>query len=166
MPFSKCGDSVDIHKKTIEIKEFDFEVNKAPKIILSENYNHKKLNEAIDKLQGLLSEFSLNSETFLLEKMRSRLEENRMMKLAFVGRFNSGKSSLINAFLNIGQTLPIGLCPTTKSIYYMFKGENDSIYYENASGEIVCSDKLSDLKENQEELKNVREISVALKDYP
>ena len=69
-----------------------------------------------------------------------------LYKIMFVGRYSSGKSSIINALLG-RNILPSGVIPTTKVLTWLLYGEEESVLCEDQDGKLLPSstDKLMDV---------------------
>jgi len=59
--------------------------------------------------------------------------ESPVTQVLFAGRYNSGKSTLLNALLGY-PWLPVGPVPTTHAISYILGGPNPSLVTQNATG--------------------------------
>ncbi len=96
---------------------------------------------------ALTESFGLQSVTVDLK----RLEERRKLpgfRLAFVGEFNRGKSTLINRLLD-RPILPVKAIPTTSTITYLVAGESEEItvHFQDGRQEVrpLEADSWSDL---------------------
>lgn len=126
----------------------------------------KKLHEKLSELQSVYNKLTNENDSSFFDNTRNLLEENRMMKVAFTGRYNTGKSSLLNALLG-RDFLPVGPIPTTKATCHIVKGEKEAYYYTNKNDEIVVSYNLSELNDLYNEgLNKIDSFTISLPDYP
>lgn len=79
---------------------------------------------------------SLGQERFLtsLEEIVAQATAP-LFQVLLVGRYNTGKSSVLNAFLG-RQFLPEGAIPTTKSRTWLLPGESDFVLFEDTAGKL------------------------------
>lgn len=69
-----------------------------------------------------------------------------LFQVLFVGRYSSGKSSILNAFLGRA-ILPEGTAPTTKNLTWLIPGEEEYVFFEGPeSGKLPLP--LESLKQN------------------
>ena len=69
--------------------------------------DRRRIRKRIDKLKGDLRQFSLHRLT-----LKKKRKESSMPSVALVGYTNAGKSTLLNALTNAGQTVANGLFTT------------------------------------------------------
>ena len=108
---------------------------------------HKELIEnEKELLNSLIEEIEKLSDESLLEKVREakNLLEN-LFSIVFIGEFNTGKSSIINAIIG-KEVLPEGITPTTDKITVLKYGEDASEQIENGNLMLsVQNEKLKDI---------------------
>lgn len=87
---------------------------------------------------------------------------SQFFRVMFVGRYNSGKSTLINAFLD-GVQLPVGAVPTTKALIHVLRGQRPELYSEQVDGEIVLHKSIEEIHdEDDPTITNARAFSLFL----
>ena len=147
--------SFELHDVTGE-SPLNFAVKK------SESSLQTKLNE----LASIANTLHVDGAEVVLDRIRDKISENRIQNVAVIGRYSTGKSSLINALL--GQSiLPASPVPTTKAVTYIMKGGEDTLYSEMTDGEIVIHQSIEDLKNrNDKIIQNARRITLTLKNFP
>jgi uncharacterized membrane protein YkvA (DUF1232 family) len=111
---------------------------------LSVDNGKSSLQERLDDLASIARTLRIDGAEAILGRIEHKISEHKMQKVAFIGRYSTGKSSLINALLG-KEILPTSPVPTTKAITYIIKGGEPSLYSELKNGEIVVHQSLNDL---------------------
>ncbi len=133
---------------------------------LSQDIPTGKLGAYIDELRKICDELKINHAERYLNTVEERLQETHLHRLAIIGRFSTGKSTLINSLLE-RQLLPAASLPTTKAITYLVKGPQDLLCSETAEGELLVHDNINELlNKNDKVLTAANKITLALKDFP
>lgn len=123
---------------------------------------HTKLNE----LASIANALHADGAETILGRIENRISEHKIQKIAVVGRYSTGKSSLINALLG-KDILPSSPVPTTKAITYIIKGSEPSLFSEMRDGEIVIHQSIKDLKNlYDKDIQKAAKITVSLPDFP
>ena len=96
----------------------------------------RDLKRKVGEIFKLFSELSVPGETEYYRRFMmlcdKAMEQNKVRSLrgrtviSLGGRFSSGKSSLINAFSDMGDLLPVEQTPTTSIPTYLVAGDHDS----------------------------------------
>lgn len=129
---------------------------------VKESALHTKLNE----LAAIANALHADGAETILGRIENRISEHKIQKIAVVGRYSTGKSSLINALLG-KNILPSSPVPTTKAITYIIKGTEPSLFSEMRDGEIVIHQSIEDLKNlYDKDIQKAAKITVALPDFP
>ena len=101
----------------------------------------------------------------VLGRIGERISEYKIQKVAFIGRYSTGKSTLINALLGEA-ILPSSPIPTTKAITYILKGRDNSLYYEMNDGNVIHQS-LEDMKKTKDMyIQNAKIITMSLINFP
>ena len=81
------------------------------------------------------------------EALLKTLQENSYVKVPFVGDFSAGKSSMINALLNLGDYLPTDITPETAVAYELWysKGECLELWRESKLQDTYDLSRVSEL---------------------
>lgn len=125
-----------------------------------------KLGSYIKELRAICDELSIPNAENYLNTIESRLHDTYLLRMAVIGRFSSGKSSLINGLLD-KKILPTGNLPTTKAITYIVKGPNDMLCSEAENGEIIVHDSIDVLLNKKDKvIAEADTITLALRDFP
>ena len=128
--------------------------------------NSFHLNERLEELRSIANTLNIDNSENTLGRIESRLTCNKMQKIAVVGRYSTGKSTLINGLLN-KNVLPSSPIPTTKAITYVIKGDNAALYSENKQGEIVVHESIEDLCNIYDsDIQKATKITLILPDFP
>lgn len=134
--------------------------------VLNHELPASKLGNYIDSLRSVCDELKISHADSYLNGIEERLHDTHMQSLALIGRFSSGKSTLINSLLG-KQLLPTGNLPTTRSITYLVKGPKDLLCSESETGNLVvheCIDELLNRKDSV--LAAAGRVTLTLKDFP
>lgn len=75
----------------------------------------------------LLLENALRQITSEKDSINASLNESGSIKVPIVGDFSSGKSSLLNAFVGIGNLLPVDITPETAVAYELYFEYNERV---------------------------------------
>ena len=125
-----------------------------------------KLSTYIEELRKVCDELKISQGESYLNSLEERLQETHLHRLAIVGRFSTGKSTLINSLLG-KQLLPTASISTTKSITYLVKGPRDLLCSETSDGELLIHDNIGDILNKKDKvLTAANKITLALKDFP
>jgi len=84
-----------------------------------------------------------------------------LCKIAVVGRYSTGKSTLINALLG-RELLPSKPIPTTKAVTYITKAETEAMFSVDSEGVITVHDELSALRSDDDVISSAVEINVQI----
>ena len=106
--------------------------------------NCSHLNERLEELKSIANALHIDNSENTLGRIENRIACSKIQKIAVVGRYSTGKSTLINALLN-KNVLPSSPIPTTKAITYVVKGDTPALYSENRQGEIIIHQSTEDL---------------------
>ena len=133
---------------------------------LSVEKKASSLQTRLDELASIANTLHVDGAEVVLGRIRDRISEHKIQKVAIVGRYSTGKSSLINALLD-ETILPSSPVPTTKAITYIIKGAENSLYSEMKDGEIVIHQSIDDLTNtNDKNIQNARIITLSLRNFP
>ena len=132
----------------------------------SDEIKESTLQTKLNELASIANELNVAGADTILGQIENRISEHKIQKIAVVGRYSTGKSSLINALL--GQDiLPSSPVPTTKAITYIIKGDEPSLFSEMRNGEIIIHQSLEDLKNiYDKDIQKASKITVALPNFP
>ncbi|MBR4253466.1 MAG: dynamin family protein, partial [Lentisphaeria bacterium] len=85
---------------------------------------------ALEQVEQIARKYEINSLSDTIEKIRNTAS----IKIAFLGEFSAGKSSLINSIL--GTHLPTDILPTTKAICLIepTEGITETEYFKETDG--------------------------------
>jgi GTPase Era involved in 16S rRNA processing len=86
-----------------------------------------------NELRIMAEESSLADVVSRLEQTRRQIAENKL-RVAFVGKFNHGKSLIINTLLEQPKLLLVGATPTTRVVTEIDYGTEESISYTDKLG--------------------------------
>lgn len=144
----------------------EWRVNVGHESVESGSYQSSGVKNKIAELKAITNALSVDGADSFIGRIEAKLAANRIMNVAVVGRYSTGKSTLINALL--GQSiLPSSPIPTTKAITYVMKGESASLYSENGEGEITVHDSLDNLlAQYDREISSAKKITITLPDFP
>lgn len=142
--------------------------NTSDESAFSQSYEAKEssLQTRLNELADIANILHPDGADSILGRIENRISEQKIQKIAIVGRYSTGKSSLINALLgkNILPTSPV---PTTKAITYIFKGSEPFLSSEMQNGEIVVHQSIENLKNlYDKDIQKATKITVALPDFP
>ena len=93
------------------------------------------LSYRLEELRDAAREIEADSHADYAEDLAEDFGDD-LFRVMFVGRYNTGKSTLINVFLR-GASLPVGPVPTTRALTYIMRGTVPQLYSEQPNGEIV-----------------------------
>lgn len=108
--------------------------------------------------QTLMDVAQRHNETDVLEKIKVITENSETFKIAIIGRFGSGKSSLINTLLEKPSLLPTGLSESTAKITFINYDEKEYLVKVLKDGTEVASE-LSFLNKLDLDNKEIEAIS-------
>ncbi|MCL5030598.1 MAG: dynamin family protein [Bacteroidetes bacterium] len=123
----------------------------------------QKYEPKLNMLNQIVDEAKL--ELHQIAKLKTQLSKN-YFDIAFIGEFTAGKSSIINALLNL-DILPTHLEPTTARITFISYSDDPSIvvHYKNGENK-TFSYEIDFLKKlvasNQDDIKDIRTIEIFL----
>lgn len=130
------------------------------------NTSSESLKKNLEDLKNIANALDFNSFNTFASKAENILSGTSITKLAFVGRYSTGKSTLINSLLDC-EFLPTSPIPTTKSVTYILKGEKDSLYSEDENGVITSYDSISTIRDrNNKEILNAKRIVLTCAEFP
>lgn len=130
------------------------------------NYQSTEIKNKLAEITEITDTLSVDGADAFLNRIETKMEENRIMSVAVVGRYSTGKSTLINALLE-KEILPSSPVPTTKAVTYVMKGNAESLYSEGADGEIVIYDSLRNLlSQYDKDISSAKKITITLPDFP
>lgn len=91
----------------------------------------------------------LNAETLLptAGEIENRCHQ-QLFRVMFIGRYNTGKSTLINRLLGSDYLVP-GAVPTTKAVTFILPGLAPQLFTEGSDGRINLHGDVADLKDEQ-----------------
>ena len=115
----------------------DFKIDSVPS-------NSNRLSKRLDEFSSIINDLNIPELQNITEPLREKLNENRILNMMFVGRYSTGKSTLINALLG-SEILPSAPTPTTKAITFLMNGEKEYLYSEQPDGEIVIHQGIKEL---------------------
>lgn len=112
-----------------------------------------------------LSNFATDLGCTELANMASALNDDMCgttFRVLFAGRYNTGKSTLLNALLG-SNYLPVGPIPTTRAISYILSSKTEALFSEQPNGKIVQHESIGDLlDESNEGLKQAIKVTLLL----
>lgn len=119
-------------KKTENINEIE-KIEKLGKFLLNEFI--PKIDD-LNILDNEYMKFSLLHKSFEQWKITQiRGWSKEKINIALIGKFSSGKSSIVNSLLSI-KLLPVETTPTTAVPTFVAHGYDDKVYYEDNEGNI------------------------------
>ena len=101
------------------------------------------LSYKIEDLKDVAYNLDATEMVSYAEDIEERLDSS-VFSVMFVGRYSSGKSTLINAFLG-KELLPVGATATRRPITYIMMGSEEKLYSESRQGTITIHDNARDL---------------------
>lgn len=123
---------------------------------------HSRLNELAD----IANKLHIDGADRICQGIEDKICSNRLQRIAVVGRYSTGKSTLINSLLK-KELLPTSYVPTTKTVTYIMKGASASLYSEQANGDIVVHPSIDDLKDlYSEDIAKASKVTLTLPDFP
>lgn len=124
------------------------------------------LQARLNELKEISDNLHCDIGNSILSNIEARLASMKLKKIAFVGRYSTGKSTLINALLGI-DFLPTSPIPTTKAITYVMKGSENALYSEDANGVVTVHESIGNLKNlYDKDIVGATKASLVLKDFP
>lgn len=86
------------------------------------------INEADQiAVSNLSNQNSIQKVQSSKEELIKELNEDKYIKIPFVGDFNAGKSSLLNSYIGIRDFLPTDILPQTAVSYELYYSENEHL---------------------------------------
>lgn len=132
---------------------------------LSCEVKESALQARLNELASIANTLHAEGADTILARIENKISEHKIQKIAVVGRYSTGKSSLINALLG-KIILPSSPVPTTKAITYIIKGSEPSLYSEMRNGDIVIHQSVEDLKNlYDKDIQKAAKITVSLPDF-
>lgn len=108
------------------------------------------LSYQLEELRSAAEQLGATAQVNMADELAENLGA-QFFRVMFVGRFNSGKSTLINAFLD-GVQLPVGGVPTTKAIINVLRGQKAELYSEQPDGEVVLHKSIEEIHNHQDKM--------------
>ncbi len=133
-------------------------------IDLCVSHRSKELDRKLDELAEITKTLDMEDATNHFANMEERLAADHILKMAVVGRYSTGKSTLVNALLG-KNILPTSPTPTTKAITYLVQGNKDAVFKEYADGSMEFVDGIASMESSSGENMPQR-MTVTLKDFP
>lgn len=173
----KAGISVNTNCSEAELLEQDIEgtnnrnfelhnISEESSFSLTCRVKESALQTKLNELASIANTLQADGADTILGRIEDRISEHKIQKIAVVGRYDTGKSTLINALLG-KDILPTSPVPTTKAITYVIKGSEPSLFSEMRDGEIVIHQKIEDLKNlYDKDIQKAAKITVSLPDFP
>ena len=119
------------------------------------------LSYKIEDLKDVAYNLDATEMVSYAEDIEERLDSS-VFSVMFVGRYSSGKSTLINAFLG-KELLPVGATATRRPITYIMMGSEEKLYSESRQGTITIHDNARDLLDKGNKyLEEANQISLFL----
>lgn len=116
----------------------------------------------IARISSSLKEPSLHPSKKLIEILDSfEAGENEPLKIAVIGQFSSGKSTLINTILG-REILPSGVVPVTAKATYIKYAPNEllSVIYKDGRSEALEIGDLANFVDQRNDLKDIKNITI------
>jgi len=130
-------------------------------LFLQRDLYYEGLSYKLDELKSIAVDFDSHDMVSMAESIESMMDLP-FFRVMFVGKYNSGKSTLINAFLG-KELLPVEAIPTKRPITYILAGKEEKLYSESKQGDITIHASLDNLRDKRNELiMNARRISLFL----
>lgn len=147
--------------------KFNFQSNSATQAIsISVDKKNQNLQRKLDELIQIANILHPQKNEAILSQIESRVAVIKMHKIAVIGRYSTGKSTLINALIDKNY-LPASPVPTTKAITYLMHGDEDSLYSEDMNGNITIHDTISDLHNiYDKDIAQAKKIFLTISDFP
>lgn len=133
---------------------------------LSTSCDSHVLREKCARLAEVAQRLHVDGATAVLGQIEERVSECNMQQVAFVGRYSTGKSTLVNAFLG-QRLLPTSPVPTTKAVTYVLKGQSPALYSQGDGGDITVHPALETLHDIYDrDIQKARKITVTVPEFP
>lgn len=157
-------------------REINGTSNEGFHISLSDSKNdfvlHTELPDAVElhsrlkELADIANKLHIDGADKICLGIEDKISCNRLQKIAVVGRYSTGKSTLINSLLG-KDLLPSSPVPTTKTVTYILKGVEASLYSEQPNGDVVVHQSIDDLKNiYSEDIVKASKATLTLPDFP
>lgn len=125
-----------------------------------------KLHSRLKELAEIAKRLHVDGADRICQGIEDKICRNILQKVAVVGRYSTGKSTLINSLLG-KELLPASPIPTTKSVTYIMKGPNESLYSEQPNGDVILHQSVNELKEfYSEDIAKAAKVTLLLPDFP
>ena len=125
-----------------------------------------ELHSRLKELAEIANRLHVDGADKICQRIEDKISRNRLQKIAVVGRYSTGKSTLINSLLR-KDLLPSSPVPTTKTVTYIMKGATAALYSEQPNGDVVLHQSLNDLKDlYSEDIANASKVTLLLPDFP
>lgn len=125
-----------------------------------------RLQARLEELRQIAEKLKVEGAESFLGSIESRLASTGMQKLAVVGRYSTGKSTLINALLGTAY-LPVAPTPTTKAITYIMRGKEDLLCSEDSEGNVLVHESVNELRDiYQKDIAAASKCALALANFP
>lgn len=121
--------------------------------------NRLKNNINIEKIKEIALKFGLNDISNLILSLEHIQKENEYIDIAVVGRFKSGKTSLINSLIS-KDILPVGILPVTTVPSFILDGKQElNVVFKNGEKRKIEIKELENYISQEKNPDNKLEIS-------
>jgi GTPase Era involved in 16S rRNA processing len=120
----------------------------------------------LPRIQGVCDQFHIVSLNRQIEACQNLLQQDRLIDVAILGQFKSGKSSFLNSLIG-KPVLPVGVIPVTTTITRLKYGEKERAivrHYDGRQAEVDIGEvgKFTSEAQNPANEKNVEMVDIEL----
>jgi len=121
---------------------------------------------SLSRIQQICDQFHIVSLNRQIEACRNLLQQDRLIDVAVLGQFKSGKSSFLNSLIG-KPILPVGVIPVTTTIIRLQYGKKERVFVRHFDGQqaevdIGAIEEFTSEAQNPANRKNVEVVDIEL----